>query len=138
METATFDNVRTLMYGENHERFNEIMTLLTDPNLQTDEIPPSVSAEDITYALRLKGIKERPTGRADLLRLLCVGHDEVIGVTLFGEYTEFYTTACKRLKRYLYLNGVTSHSTWREFKSYKKTPELIKLISNFTEVNAND
>ena len=128
-----FDKVRTIMYGENHERFNEILTLLSDPNLTTDDIPPSVCAEDISYVLRLKNVKTRPGCRMELLRAICIGSDAIIGETIYGEHTDFYTTACKRLKRYLKLNGVKSHGTVNEYKSYRKTPELVKLIGQFTE-----
>lgn len=131
------EKLRNVMYGDSRGRFSEIMTYLTDPNLETDNIPESVSKEDIDFALKYKGVSGYTTSRRELTYLLATGDDSILAAN-GDEYMSDYFTDCARLNRYLLLNGVKYDYFDRGFNVYTKSPRLLKLIGNFTEVNAND
>lgn len=128
------DKIRADMYGGYTDRFHEILTLLTDPNLTTDDIPLSVCADDISFICHFVGVAEKERSRTELLDAVLTNQNRV----LRDNYLSFdtYFSKCYRLNRYLgNRSNVKREEGPNGFIRYNKDDVLLALIRKFTEVD---
>lgn len=133
--TKVMERIRDKMYGGRRGRFEEIITYLTNPTVDGNEIPTSICEDDIKFALKYRDIPFNHTDfkRDELARILATKGER--WESNLDEWSNAYYCYNARLRRYLSKLRIKPIEHRDDYAMFVLNAELLTAIADFTEVN---
>ncbi len=133
--SEVMERLRNKMYGGKRERFEEIITYLTNPTVDGNEIPSSICEDDIKFALKYRDIPFNHTDykRDELTRILATKGER--WERNLDEWSSAYYCYSGRLRRYLRKLEIKPIEWRDDCAMFVLDEELLTALAAFTEVN---